>query len=90
MDVIFNALPPAKQLALLNGPAIPPPLGVKPNFEHPPNSKHIGWIFILLGLTLATISVCARLYSRAFLTKKVMIEDCKRGEEFEVEMNAHS
>ncbi|PVI01614.1 hypothetical protein DM02DRAFT_671164 [Periconia macrospinosa] len=75
MDKLFHSLPPEKQRALLLGPAIPPPHGVVPNFENPPNSRHVGWIVTILGISLSTISVVLRLYSRAVYTKKLEIED---------------
>ncbi|KAF1973918.1 hypothetical protein BU23DRAFT_639205 [Bimuria novae-zelandiae CBS 107.79] len=64
MDKLLNSLSPEKQQAMLVGPAIPPPHGVLPNYENPPNSRHVGWIVSLLGITLSTLSVSLRMYSK--------------------------
>lgn len=62
--------------ALLEGPALQPPPGVIPNFADPGGNHTVGYVVIILGGTLATISVAVRMYSRVII-KKIGIEDGK-------------
>lgn len=72
----FPNLPPAVQQAILNGPAETPPEGVTPDFTDPPNGNREALAIIIVCMTLATLAVIGRLYSRAVLVKKLHIEDC--------------
>ncbi|KAI0179267.1 hypothetical protein GGR52DRAFT_589026, partial [Hypoxylon sp. FL1284] len=62
--------------AILNGPAIPPPDGVEPNFDNPPNRNALGYGLITTMLALATLTICCRLLARVFKTKTLRAEDC--------------
>ncbi|KAJ4288366.1 hypothetical protein N0V90_011600 [Kalmusia sp. IMI 367209] len=75
MAELFHKLSPAAQKAMLEGPAIPPPLGVLPNFEHPPNRRALGWAITILCTSLSTFAVLLRMYSRIVCAKRVGIED---------------
>lgn len=77
MDNLFYELPPAAQKALLEGPAIPPPPGIVPNFSHPPSHREIGWVVAILCLSLSVLAVAVRMYARIVCDKRVRIEDCK-------------
>lgn len=60
--------------ALLEGPALEPPLGVVPDFANPGGHHGVGYGIVILGATLATIAVALRLYSRVAM-KSINIED---------------
>ena len=66
----------AKMQALLNGPAGVPPLGTVPNFENPANLEYITNPVLVLCLTVATIAVILRTYTRFFLIRSASLEDC--------------
>jgi len=53
--------------ALLEGPALEPPLGTTSNFDHPGGSHAIGYGVVLLGSIVAALAVLLRLCSRALL-----------------------
>ncbi|KAK8029843.1 hypothetical protein PG993_011134 [Apiospora rasikravindrae] len=61
--------------ALLNGPALTPPLGVKPNFESPPNHNGIGYGLISAMLAIAAIAIACRIYTRIIHPRRIRVED---------------
>ncbi|KAF4627989.1 hypothetical protein G7Y89_g10161 [Cudoniella acicularis] len=69
------SLPPAKQAAILNGPALAPPPGVVPNLEHPPNNDLAIHIPFAVFLALVTIAVFGRMYIRFIHLKQPFIGD---------------
>jgi hypothetical protein len=75
-DLSFiNALPLAQQQALLNGPALKPPPGIKSNFTDPPNLNEVGYGVIVSSAIICGSLVILRLYSRCFYHKKIDVED---------------
>lgn len=74
--------PQQQQLQLLqkalDGPAIVPPPGVKPNFFNPPNLEKEFYVDLILCLTISVLVVCMRMWTKARLVRKVQIEDCKK------------
>ena len=75
----FHDLPLAKQHAMLEGPAMKPPLGTKSNFAHPPNQDTMG-LGILIAVTIvATLLVASRMYARVFYHKKMAVQDGEWG-----------
>ena len=75
-DLSFiNALPAAQRQAILDGPAMVPPPGVIPNFDHPPNKDGWGYGIASTAAVLCTLFVILRVYSRVFYHKKLAIED---------------
>lgn len=60
--------------ALLDEPALDPPLGVVPNFAHPSGSQSTGYGFVIASSIISTIAVLARLTSSIAL-KKFLLED---------------
>ena len=66
-----------KMLALLNGPAGAPPPGMTPNLVNPPNLDAIIIPTLSLCITVTTIVVVIRLYSKLFLIRSIAYEDCK-------------
>lgn len=77
-----TTLSPQQQLQLLqkalDGPAMTPPPGVKPNFVNPPNLEKEFYIDLILCLTISVLVVCMRMWTKARLVRKVQIEDCKK------------
>jgi hypothetical protein len=56
---------------------IPPPSGVKPNFEHP---ESLGYRIIIASVICwfaATLFVFLRLYTRQYIIRIIAVEDCK-------------
>lgn len=62
---------------LLNGPGMAPPPGIKPNFVNPPNLEKEFYIDLILCLTISVLVVGMRMWTKARLVRKVVIEDCK-------------
>lgn len=60
----------------LNGPAMVPPPGVTPNFVDPPNQRHIVLFVLIFYMTLSTIVILMRMYTKIFLLRKTVFEDC--------------
>ena len=60
------------------GGALPPPPGVEPNFEDPPSQLHGNIALHASFLSVATIVVAMRLFTRLrILRMKLGIDDCK-------------
>ena len=72
-----SAMAKADFQALLEGPAGLPPKDTTPNFANPPNLEMIFDSTLALCLIAATIVVCIRLYSKVFLIRIIVCEDCK-------------
>ncbi len=74
---------PAAQLssqqleALLNGPAGPPPPGVRSNFNDPANLNDLVILTLTLCLVFAALTVLMRTYTKLFLIRSWDYEDCK-------------
>lgn len=62
----------------LDGPAMAPPPGVKPNFVNPPNLEKEFYVDLILCLTISVLVVCMRMWTKARLVRKIQIEDCKK------------
>lgn len=62
---------------LLEGPGLEPPPGVLPNFVHPQSQTGANLACNILCLTLATICVAIRLYTRFVITHSHGWEDCE-------------
>ncbi len=61
--------------AFLDLPALAPPPGVTPNFIDPPNLRQ-PWLAVV-QITLATLAVFMRLFTKKFVVKRVLIDDCE-------------
>jgi len=70
-------LPPAVLAAILDGPALEPPKGVKPNFNSHDTLAIYIWPTVLLGLSLSTVFLILRIYTKHFITRSMSWEDCK-------------
>ena len=61
--------------AILDGPALAPPPGVKPNFVNPSNLAHPE--LAVLQLAIATFVVVMRIYTKLGVLRKMQAEDCE-------------
>ncbi|KAI2641464.1 hypothetical protein GGS26DRAFT_4788 [Hypomontagnella submonticulosa] len=59
----------------LNAPALPPPDGITPNFDNPPNANDLAWGVLMACAAISTICVILRFYGRVFLLRKVQAEE---------------
>lgn len=57
--------------------ALPPPEGIRPNFEHPPNRNKEIYIVMGVMITISTVFVFARTYTRFIVIKQRGWEDCR-------------
>ncbi|KAI2627607.1 hypothetical protein GGR54DRAFT_422816 [Hypoxylon sp. NC1633] len=71
----LSALPPDQLAAALEGPALKPPDGVDPNFDHPANQNGLAHGILAVCLSLSTIFLLIRLYIRFIYLRKSYIED---------------
>jgi hypothetical protein len=71
----FPNLPPAVQAKILNASAFEVPEGIIPNFDNPPKDNTTGLALGVTCLTLTSIVVLGRIYSRAFVIKRPQLED---------------
>ncbi|KAI1410921.1 hypothetical protein F5Y13DRAFT_191751 [Hypoxylon sp. FL1857] len=71
----WNSLTPAEQEAYLDGPSIPPPTGVQPDFDNPPNRNGLVIGVTTTCLLLATTFFFIRVYSRIFIEKRARLPD---------------
>lgn len=69
--------PQTKLEELLNGPAGVPPPGILPNFNNPPNLHTSIFAAEAVCLTLTSLAVLIRLYTRHFLLRSVGYDDCQ-------------
>ena len=61
----------------MNGPGLPPPEGVIPNFDNPYNYQSLVLMTLVVCFTISTTFVALRMYIRVFLVKSLQWEDCK-------------
>ncbi|KAL7625211.1 hypothetical protein AAE478_004426 [Parahypoxylon ruwenzoriense] len=71
----FNALSPEEQQALLDGPAIPPPEGIIPNFDNPPNWNSLAHGAFATCIAATSIFLVLAIYVKVTHFKKVRVED---------------
>ncbi|KAI1129660.1 hypothetical protein F5Y10DRAFT_263886 [Nemania abortiva] len=75
MSADLSSLSPEELQALLDGPALPPPPGVVPNLDNPPNHNDAGLATIIVLLALATIAMGLYAYGRIFHLKRFHVSD---------------
>ena len=73
----LSNLTPQQLQAFLDGPALPPPPGVIPQLDHPPNLRTTGIAAQVVCLVLATLALCMRLYTKAAIIRQIVLADCK-------------
>jgi uncharacterized membrane protein (DUF485 family) len=62
---------------LLAAPALPPPAGITPEFENPPNQNHLAWFVTTICMVVATLCLLLRAYVKLWLDKKIRAEEGK-------------
>ena len=67
----------AELRTLLEGPAMSPPAGVIPDFDHAPNLDIYVAITITLCVIFATLAVLLRMYAKVFILRVLAWEDCR-------------
>ena len=63
--------------ALLNGPAGTPPAGVRPDFINPPNLDVFVTLTVAICVSLATLALLIRMYTKVYLVRLTAYEDCE-------------
>ena len=63
--------------SLLLQPAAKPPTGAASNLNNPPNLDRPVITIITLYITIATLAILMRTYTKAFLIRSMAYEDCK-------------
>lgn len=71
----ISHLPPEKQETILNGPALAPPPGVVPNFDHPWNRTTTFYAGISVCLLLVSLAIFVRGWFKCVCLKKLNMED---------------
>lgn len=61
---------------LLNGPALPPPPGVTPDFVDSSNLLHLTIAILTLCNFLATLAVILRMWTKLFIIHQTTLDDC--------------
>ncbi|KAI0844146.1 hypothetical protein F5Y00DRAFT_249447 [Daldinia vernicosa] len=74
-DLDFSHLSPAELEVALDEPALKPPDGVTPNFEHPVNENTVSLVSIFLCLVVGSIFLGCRIYIRFFKMRQQYIGD---------------
>ena len=72
----YNMATPQQRNDLLNGPAAAPPSGIAPNFVNPENNYVYFVLTIVLTVTISTLALLMRIYTKNFIIRKVGWEDC--------------
>ena len=58
-------------------PALPPPDGVKPNFENPDCQAGAAYAAMSILLGASSLLLAARMYTKAFVVRHLDSDDCK-------------
>ena len=58
-------------------PALAPPLGLVPNFVHPYSEARSIYITVGVCTGLVTPALIVRIFTKAYIIKRVNLEDCK-------------
>ncbi|KAI6080682.1 hypothetical protein F4821DRAFT_250997 [Hypoxylon rubiginosum] len=72
---ILSQLSPAQLAALMDQPAMPPPPGVTPNFEHRFNRNGLSISASTICLVASTVAILIRIYSRLVKMRTANIRD---------------
>ena len=67
---------PAELQAMLDGPAAVPPPGIAPNFVDPANIRKSLTADLVICLTVTTLVVGMRTWTKIHVIKEVVLEDC--------------
>jgi hypothetical protein len=61
---------------ILDSPAMTTPPGETPNFVNPPSLHVYLYVTLVLGLFFSTITLAARIYTKAFIIRSLGWDDC--------------
>ncbi|KAK6216148.1 hypothetical protein LQW54_003722 [Pestalotiopsis sp. IQ-011] len=75
MGAVLASIPADKQDSDPNGPALPPPPGVVPNFGDPPNSNTMARAVVSTCLAIGSLFYIIRVYGTWFVIKKPRLSD---------------
>ncbi|KAI0167918.1 hypothetical protein BJ166DRAFT_521015 [Pestalotiopsis sp. NC0098] len=75
MGAVLASIPSDKQDSDPNGPALPPPPGVVPNFDDPPNSNTMARAVMSTCLAIGSLFYLVRIYGTWFVVKKPRSSD---------------
>jgi hypothetical protein len=73
----FSHIPLDQLGQFLEGPALDPPRGVEPNFQHPENQNGPALFVCIFGLVVSTVVLLARFCVRIFYLRKGHVVDGK-------------
>ncbi|KAI0378117.1 hypothetical protein F5Y04DRAFT_262452 [Hypomontagnella monticulosa] len=71
----YSHIPPDQLEEFLEGPALPPPEGVTPNFKNPENQNGPALFLCIFAIVVSTIVLMGRFYVRLFYAKKLHFID---------------
>ncbi|KAI8634030.1 hypothetical protein F5Y19DRAFT_487557 [Xylariaceae sp. FL1651] len=71
----YSHIPPDQLGQFLEGPALDPPNGVEPNFEHPENENGPALFVYVFGIVVSTLVLLARFYARFLYLRKGHVVD---------------
>lgn len=71
----WSNIPADELAAFLEGPALPPPDGVTPNFVHPENRNGVVYFICIFAMVISTILLAARFYAQLVVSKQRHLVD---------------
>ena len=72
----IHILPRAQQDAILDGPALTPPLTVPgPQFDNPPNGNAVAYTAVTICLIASSLAILVRFFARCIQPWKIQIEE---------------
>ena len=72
-----SPLSPEQLQAVLNGPALHPPPGVTPELDHPPSSSTETAAVLIVCLSIASVAVLMRVFTKTRIIRQVTFADCE-------------
>lgn len=76
-DLDFSHLSPTNLEIALDSPALTPPDGVNPNFEHPVNKNTVSLVAIFICLVVGSTFLGVGMYMKFFKMRQQHIGDCE-------------
>ena len=77
MTSVSVPLTPQELQALLDGPAAKPPSGVTSNLNTSSNLDGAFLAILTLCLLFATLCLILRMYTKSFIIRSIVLEDCE-------------